>query len=77
MADRNARALEEQLLALPPGDRFRLAELLLASVQETAVDAESAWDREIQRRVSDLDSAKVQAIPAEEVFVEVERLLRR
>lgn len=34
MVDRNAQALADQLLALPSPDRARLAELLLASLEE-------------------------------------------
>lgn len=42
MVDRNADALADQLLALPSIDRARLAELLLASIEERDSGAASA-----------------------------------
>lgn len=77
MIDRNADALADQLLALPPADRARLAELLLPSIEERHADATSAWDEEIDRRASDLSNGSVAGIPATEVFAEVERRLHR
>jgi putative addiction module component (TIGR02574 family) len=77
MVDRNAQALADQLLALPTPDRARLAELLLASLEERDAGASVAWDAELERRSADLASGRVAGIPAEEVFAEVERRLRR
>ena len=77
MVDRNAPALADQLLALPSPDRARLAELLLASLEERAPGAPAAWEAELERRSADLASGRVAGIPAEDVFAEVERRLRR
>ena len=55
---------------------MRLAEELLASVQEVDAEAEAAWEEEIKRRIADIDSGKAKLIPAEEVFAEVRRLLK-
>jgi putative addiction module component (TIGR02574 family) len=77
MVDRNANALADQLLALPSADRARLAQLLLASLEERDAGAASAWDDEIARRAAELGDGRVAGIPAEEVFAEVERRLRR
>ena len=77
MVDRNADALADQLLALPSVDRARLAELLLASIEEREPGAASAWDGEIERRADELENGFVDGIPAAEVFDEVERRLRR
>ena len=77
MVDRNADALADQLLALPSVDRARLAELLLASIEEREPGAASAWDGEIERRADELENGFVDGIPAAEVFAEVERRLRR
>ncbi|HVB46819.1 MAG TPA: addiction module protein [Burkholderiales bacterium] len=66
--------LSHKARALPPEDRVRLAEELLASVQE--VDAEAAWEEEIKRRIAEIGSGKAKLIPAEEVFAEVRRLLK-
>jgi putative addiction module component (TIGR02574 family) len=76
MVDRNAQAIADHLLALPPHDRARLAALLLASLEGVEPGAEAAWDDEIARRVQELDAGQVQGISAAEVFAEVERRLR-
>ena len=75
MIDRNAPVLAEPLLALPSRDRARLAELLLASLEDLDAGATAAWDAEIDRRARDLTSGRA-AIPAVDVFAEVEQRLR-
>lgn len=77
MVDRNAEALANQLLALPTGDRARLAALLLASIETRDPGASAAWDEEIARRSAELDSGQVTGIAAADVFAEVERRLHR
>ena len=77
MVDRNAEGLANQLLALPSGDRARLAQLLLASLEERDAGAGAAWDEEIDRRSADLDSGRVAGVPAADVFATVERRLHR
>jgi len=77
MVDRSPAALAEQLLALPSGDRARMAELLLASLEAVEPDASAAWDTEIARRADDLKTGRVAGVPAAEVFAEIERRLRR
>lgn len=75
--DRNAQVLADQLLALPSPDRARLADLLLASLEERDPGAPAAWEAELERRSVELASGRVAGIPAEDVFTEVERRLRR
>jgi putative addiction module component (TIGR02574 family) len=77
MVDRNAAALADQLLALPSPDRARLAELLLASLEERDSDADARWDAEIARRSTELSTGRVAGIPAADVFAEVENRLRQ
>ena len=77
MVDRNVVAIADQLLALPSPDRARLAELLLASLEDVDPDAAALWDQEIDRRSTELASGRVVGIPAADVFAEVERRLRR
>ena len=76
MVDRNAVALADQLLALPSPDRARLAELLLASLENDS-DAEALWDAEIARRSTELATGRIAGIPAAAVFAEVESRLRQ
>lgn len=68
--------LSRKARALPPEDRVRLAEEILATVQEVDAEVEQAWDAEIRRRIAEIDSGTAKLIPAEEVFAEVRRLLK-
>ncbi|HZE61039.1 MAG TPA: addiction module protein [Burkholderiales bacterium] len=68
--------LARKARALPPEERVRLAEELLATVHEVDPEVEAAWDEEIRRRIEEIDSGKAKLIPAEEVFAEVRRLIK-
>jgi len=68
--------LSRKALALSPEDRLRLAEELLATVQDVDADVEAAWDEEIKRRLAEIDDGTAKLVPAVEVFAEVRRLLR-
>lgn len=59
--------LEAEALQLSAPERARLAERLIASLDEE-VEIERAWAEEVQRRLEEFDSGKVHAIPAAEVF---------
>jgi putative addiction module component (TIGR02574 family) len=59
--------IEAEALKLPPHERARLAELLIASLDEEDEIAR-AWADEAERRYEELRSGAVQPIPAEEVF---------
>jgi putative addiction module component (TIGR02574 family) len=67
--------LAKQARSLPPEDRVRLAEELLATVQETEEDVEAAWEEEIRRRVAEIENGTAKLVPADEVFAEVRRLI--
>jgi putative addiction module component (TIGR02574 family) len=59
-------------------DRARLAEELLDSLQEVPdPDSEAAWEREIERRVAEIESGAVKLVAAEDVHAEARRLIRR
>ncbi len=73
---RSTDALESQLLTLPPADRARLVEVLLASLDaETeggpVADIEAAWTAEAERRLAELRNGTVAGIPADRVFVDL------
>ena len=69
--------LSAQARTLPPEDRARLAEDLLASLQEDSeTEAEAAWDIEIERRVSEVRAGTARLIPAEDVHAEARRIYR-
>lgn len=68
--------LSQKARALPPEDRARLAEDLLASLQDGLdPEVEAAWDEEIRRRVAEIDSGAAKLLPADEVFAEIRRIL--
>ena len=70
--------LSARAKTLSAEDRARLVEELLDSLQgESDAEAESAWDREIERRVAEIESGAVKLISAEEVHAEARRLIRR
>lgn len=56
-------------MSLPPEEKARLAEQLLASLdsrEQQQVDEE--WAAEVEQRIDDLDAGRIQTIPGEEVF---------
>ncbi len=67
--------VESAALQLPRAERARLAERLIASLDEDT-EIEQAWAEEIRRRVHELRSGAVQPIPGEQVFAELKDLFR-
>ena len=59
--------IERELLKLPMADRARLAERLIASLDEDA-EVEAAWLAEVLRRDEELQSGAVQGIPVEDAL---------
>ena len=69
--------LAQQARTLSLEDRARLAEELLASLDEASEpDAEGAWEKEIGRRVDEIRSGRAKLIPADEVFVETAKIYK-
>jgi putative addiction module component (TIGR02574 family) len=73
--------LEAEALELPERERARLAERLIASLDEGAdedpAEVERAWVEEIERRVAEIEAGTAELIPAEQVFAELRGRLRR
>ena len=66
----------QQALSLDEQDRASVAGALIESLEvsaDAAADVEGAWSREIERRVVELESGSVAAVPWTEVR---ERLFR-
>ena len=79
---RSNDSLESQLLSLPQRDRARLAEVLLASLDdehgpEPVAEVEAAWRAEGERRLAELRQGLVAGIPADEVFAAARARIRR
>ena len=67
----------EEALRLSPAARAALAGSLLDSLdEEVDADAEEAWSREIARRVEEMDSGEMTAVPWSEVRRSVLRARR-
>jgi putative addiction module component (TIGR02574 family) len=67
--------LEAAALLLPPEERARLAERLIASLDRDP-EVVAAWDEEIRRRIAELDAGRLESLPAEEVLEEARARLR-
>ena len=69
--------LYREALTLTEDERERLALLLHNATASKSMDPEieKAWIEECERRLAEIDSGAVQAIPAEEVLEEARRFL--
>jgi putative addiction module component (TIGR02574 family) len=59
--------IEHELLKLPLAERARLAERLIASLDEDA-EIEAAWIAEVRRRDEEMVSGAVEGIPLEDAL---------
>ena len=68
--------IEEKVLRWPATQRIELAEKLMASVEDFATPhIESAWNKEIKERVTEIREGRAAGIPAEEVMKEARKKL--
>lgn len=65
-------ALLNQAMVLPDDSRLELAERLLFSVPE---EDDVALDTLLRSRIDDIESGRVQAVDADEVFQRIETML--
>ena len=67
----------DDALSLPETSRAYLAEKLLESIDyEEDIPVRDAWRQEALRRAQEIDEGKVECIPAEKVFTDLEQRLR-
>jgi putative addiction module component (TIGR02574 family) len=65
---RSARELFEEAMRLDPEERATLMRLLIETLDaESEEGVEDAWRAEIERRMAELDSGAVEAVPLEEL----------
>jgi putative addiction module component (TIGR02574 family) len=69
--------IESILERLPLEAQQEIAAWLDARLAPVGLDAgvEEAWAEEVKRRMEDLDSGRVQGIPAEQVFARARQIL--
>mgnify|MGYP001163224288 FL=1 len=68
--------LEAELLQLPPHVRARLAEALLASLDEPDSELDLAWGEEAERRAVELRSGNLGPVAAEDARARARSQLR-
>ena len=67
--------LEAEALKLTTGERAAFAQMLLASLDEDA-EIEEAWAVETERRLAEIESGAVQAIPIADALAQVRAALK-
>ena len=68
--------IEEKVLKWPAARRIKLAEQLMASVEDFATpEIEAAWNTEIESRVKEIREGRAEGIPAEQVMAEARKKL--
>lgn len=77
----NLEQIEALALALPIKQRGELAHRLIVSLDGepdgTPEEIAQAWDEEIARRVAEIDTGTAVLIPQEDVFAEIDDMLRK
>ena len=70
-----AQRLRSELATLDSDDRADLAYYLLQSLdEEVDPNVEAEWDAELDRRIADIESGKLQGIPGDEVMAELREM---
>lgn len=70
------KKIAKQALALPESERARLAQLLMKSLEAPGEEIdpkewEKVWNIELKKRIGDIRSGKVKAVPAAQVMREL------
>ena len=71
----NVDLLEAEALQLPPADRARLVERLIASL-DADPGIEAAWAEEIERRNAEIESGAVALVPGPDALAELKAQFR-
>lgn len=71
----NVDLLEAEALQLPPADRARLVERLIASL-DADPEVEEAWAAEVERRNAEIENGEVFLVPGPEALAELKAQFR-
>jgi putative addiction module component (TIGR02574 family) len=72
-----AKEIVEAALKLDPQVRAEVAQEIIESLENSNYgELSPAWEEELDRRVRDIDEGRVQLVPGEQVFAEIEASLR-
>ncbi|MGA2401577.1 MAG: addiction module protein [Syntrophobacteraceae bacterium] len=73
MSSRGTQVLKEAL-SLPPAERAEIAERLLSSLDPPSQEGmDQLWGMEAENRVDAFDRGEIKAIPARQVFDQVDK----
>ena len=73
----NTETIRREALSLPVQERAELAEQLLSSLDALSeLEIEQLWLQEATRRADDIDQGFAKRIPAEEVRLQAQALLK-
>lgn len=67
----NTKKLIDEAVSLPVEERALVVDSLLRSLNQPESDIDKKWAKEAKRRLTDLRSGSVKAIPGEEVFEKI------
>jgi putative addiction module component (TIGR02574 family) len=73
MSERATQVLE-QALRLPVAERAAIVDELLTSLAPPDPRMDDLWAQEAEARLAAFDAGRIEAIPAEEVFADLEEL---
>ena len=73
----STKELIEQAMALPVEERALVVDSLLRSLNPPQADVDAQWAAEARRRLAELRSGEVEAIPGEAVFERVWERFKR
>ncbi len=70
--------IQEEIRRLSAADKEEVLRTLLEELDGPPdPDVEAAWFREVERRAQEVDAGKVECIPAEDVFRNLDTLLKK
>ena len=67
----NTKQLIDEAVSLPVEERALIVDSLLRSLNQPESEIDKKWAKEANRRLAELRSGSVEAIPGEEVFAKV------
>jgi putative addiction module component (TIGR02574 family) len=70
----DTKQILENALALPPIDRAAIVESLLTSLDHPDAGIDEIWAEEAEKRLAAFNAGHMEAIPADEVFEEFDKL---
>jgi len=70
--------IQEEIRRLTAAEKEEVLRTLLEELDGPPdPDVESAWLKEVERRAAEIESGQVQCVPAEEVFRQLDALLKK